>query len=115
MSEAWSQRYEPVGDLFRVLSSPVRVAMVDLLADRPMFVHQIVAASGLSQPHVSQQLRILRDAGLVRRVRQGREVVYALRDEHVAHIVADAIAHAVESEPAGSHTAEASAAEAEPC
>jgi ArsR family transcriptional regulator len=48
-------------------------------------------------------------------VRQGREVVYALRDEHVAHIVADAIAHAVESEPAGSHTAEASAAEAEPC
>ena len=81
MSDAWSERYEGVGDLFRVLSSPVRVAIVDLLAGEAMFVHQIVATSGLSQPHVSQQLRILRDAGLVRRVRQGREVVYTLRDD----------------------------------
>jgi DNA-binding transcriptional ArsR family regulator len=96
-SQRWSQAYEAAGDLFRVLSSPVRVALVDLLAEQPLFVHQIVAASGLSQPHVSQQLRILRDAGLVHRIRQGREVVYALRDEHVAHIVADAIAHTGES------------------
>jgi ArsR family transcriptional regulator len=100
MSEASS--YEAVGDLFRVLASPIRVAMIDLLAEQPLFVHQIVAASGLSQPHVSQQLRILRDAGLVRRVRRGREVVYALRDEHVAHIVADAIAHTVEAHSKGS-------------
>ena len=97
MSEVWSQRFEAVGDLFRVLSSPVRVAIVDLLAGEAMFVHQIVATSGLSQPHVSQQLRILRDAGLVQRVRQGREVVYTLRDEHVAHIVRDAIAHTKEA------------------
>ena len=98
MSQAWSERYEAVGDLFRVLSSPVRVAIVDLLAGEPLFVHQIVATSGLSQPHVSQQLRILRDAGLVRRVRRGREVVYLLRDEHVAHIVQDAVAHTKEAQ-----------------
>jgi DNA-binding transcriptional ArsR family regulator len=109
MSELWAERYEAVGDLFRVLSSPVRVALVDLLAEQPLFVHQIVATSGLAQPHVSQQLRILRDAGLVRRVRQGRKVYYALRDEHVAHIVADAIAHAVEAHAIETHAVEAHA------
>ena len=86
-------RYEDVGDLFRVLASPVRVAIVDLLADHERLVHQLVEATGLAQPLVSQHLRVLRDARLVRRIRRGREIAYALRDAHVAHIVRDAMAH----------------------
>ena len=96
MSESPLDRYEAVGDLFRVLASPVRVAIVDLLADQERFVHQLTEATGLAQPLVSQHLRVLRDARLVRRVRKGREVAYALRDEHVAHIVRDAITHSGE-------------------
>lgn len=96
MSESLPGTYEEVGDLFRVLASPVRVAIVDLLADQERLVHQLVEATGLAQPLVSQHLRVLRDARLVRRVRKGREMAYALRDAHVAHIVRDAIAHAKE-------------------
>ncbi|MFC6568732.1 ArsR/SmtB family transcription factor [Actinoplanes utahensis] len=88
--------YEAAGELFRALSSPVRLAIVDLLASEPRFVHQLVALTGLTQPHVSQQLRVLRDAGVVRGVRQSRETAYVLRDEHVAHIVRDALAHVAE-------------------
>ncbi len=96
VSESLLGRYDEVGDLFRVLASPVRVAIVDLLAEREYLVHQLVAATGLAQPLVSQHLRVLRDARLVRRVRRGREMAYALRDAHVAHIVREAITHVKE-------------------
>ena len=99
VSEPPPDRYDRVGDLFRVLASPVRVAIVDLLAEQERFVHQLIEATGLSQPLVSQHLRVLRDARLVQRVRRGREMAYALRDEHVAHIVRDAIAHIREEGP----------------
>jgi ArsR family transcriptional regulator, zinc-responsive transcriptional repressor len=94
------ERYEGVSELFRTLSSPVRVALVTLLTDQELCVHELVDALGLPQPLVSQHLRILRDADLVSRTRRGREVAYVLRDEHVAHIVADARQHSGE-EPEG--------------
>ena len=96
MSDASIQRYEAAGELFRALSSPVRLAIVDLLITQPRYVHQLVELTGLTQPLVSQHLRVLRHAGLVRGVRQRREIAYALRDEHVAHIVRDALAHSAE-------------------
>ncbi|WP_336923600.1 ArsR/SmtB family transcription factor [Aquipuribacter sp. SD81] len=90
------ERYEAVSELFRTLSSPVRVALVTLLTDREMCVHELVDSLGLPQPLVSQHLRILRDADLVARTRRGREVAYVLTDDHVAHIVADARQHSGE-------------------
>jgi DNA-binding transcriptional ArsR family regulator len=50
----------------------------------------------MSQPLVSQHLRVLRGARLVGVERQGREAVYSLIDQHVAHIVADAVNHVKE-------------------
>jgi DNA-binding transcriptional ArsR family regulator len=90
------ERYEAAADLFKALSSPVRLAIVDLLVTQPRAVHQLVELTGLTQPHVSQHLRVLRQAGVVRGVRHGREIAYALRDEHVAHVVRDALVHAQE-------------------
>ena len=52
----------------------------------------------MSQPLVSQHLRILRGARLVGVERQGREAVYSLADQHVAHIVADAVHHSKEEQ-----------------
>jgi DNA-binding transcriptional ArsR family regulator len=88
--------YEDVSELFRTLSSPVRVALVSLLTDGEMCVHELVDALGLPQPLVSQHLRILREADLVTRTRRGREVAYVLSDDHVAHIVSDARSHSDE-------------------
>jgi ArsR family transcriptional regulator, zinc-responsive transcriptional repressor len=94
------ERFEAASDLFRTLSSPVRLAIVQLLADGEKCVHEIVEALGLPQPLVSQHLRVLRAADLVAGVRSGREVAYVLVDEHVAHIVGDALQH---SEEGGEH------------
>jgi DNA-binding transcriptional ArsR family regulator len=96
MQPAAIGRYEAAGELFKALSSPVRLAIVDLLATEPRYVHQLVELTGPAQPHVSQHLRVLRHAGVVRGVRRRQEIAYALRDEHVARIVRDALAHIAE-------------------
>lgn len=87
---------EPAAALLRALASPVRLAVVRELADGPRHVHELVASLGVSQPLVSQHLRVLRSAGLVVTRRHGREIAYLLTDRHVAHIVLDAIAHSLE-------------------
>ncbi len=88
---------EPVAELFKALSSPSRLRLLRLLSDGPDTVGHLATASGLSQPLVSQHLRTLRSTGLVSVERAGREAHYAIADEHVSHIVDDAIKHALET------------------
>lgn len=92
--------FDEVSDLFRCLSSSVRVALISELTAGDRCVHELVESLGLPQPLVSQHLRVLREAALVSRVRRGREVAYALSDDHVAHIVADALTHTRETHAA---------------
>lgn len=92
-------------ELFRALASPVRVGVLLELTDGERCVHELVDALGIAQPLVSQHLRILRGAGLVVAHRRGREVGYSLHDEHVAHIVRDAVQHV--AEPLPEHDTEA--------
>jgi DNA-binding transcriptional ArsR family regulator len=84
------------GDLLRALAAPVRIAIVLQLREASLCVHDLVDLLGVTQPLVSQHLRVLKAAGVVTGTRHGREVVYALVDDHLAHIVADAVAHAEE-------------------
>jgi ArsR family transcriptional regulator, zinc-responsive transcriptional repressor len=96
-----AQPYEAAGELLRALAAPIRVAIVTELAGAQRCVHELVDSLGVSQPLVSQHLRVLRGAGVVRGSRRGREIAYSLVDEHVAHIVADAISHAGEGRTVG--------------
>jgi ArsR family transcriptional regulator, zinc-responsive transcriptional repressor len=88
------------GDLLRALAAPVRIAIVLQLRLSERCVHELVGALGVTQPLISQHLRVLKSAGVVRGDRHGREVVYRLVDEHLAHIVVDAVAHVEEGGPA---------------
>lgn len=84
------------GELLRALAAPVRIAIVLQLRSGERCVHELVEALGVTQPLISQHLRVLKSAGVVHGERHGREVVYRLGDEHLAHIVVDAAAHAEE-------------------
>jgi len=90
--------YEAAGELLKVLAAPARLAIVAELAHQPRFVHELVERLEMSQPLVSHHLRILRGARLVGVERRGREAVYSLADQHVGHIVADAIHHSREEQ-----------------
>lgn len=72
------------------------MAIVVELARQPQCVHDLVDSVGVSQSLVSQHLRVLRSAQLVAGSRQGREIEYRLVDQHIAHIVQDAIRHSEE-------------------
>jgi len=84
------------GDLLRALAAPVRIAIVLQLREADRCVHELVDALDVAQPLISQHLRVLKTAGVVQGERRGREVVYRLADDHLAHIVVDAVAHVQE-------------------
>ena len=92
-------RHEAAVEVLKALAAPVRLALVEVLAGGPRCVHELVDRLGVSQPLVSQHLRVLRSAGLVSSSRRGREVEYALADEHVSHVVLDLLQHADEPRP----------------
>lgn len=90
--------------LLKALASPVRLGAVVELAVGPRCVHELQSAlrstgREISQPLLSQHLKVLRQAGLVRTTRRGSEVTYQLVDAHVGHIVHDAIRHSQEEPP----------------
>ncbi len=84
------------GELLRALSAPVRIAIVLQLREGGRCVHELVDALGVTQPLISQHLRVLKSAGVVDGQRHGREVVYRLVDDHLSHIVVDAVTHVEE-------------------
>ena len=88
-------------ELLKALASPIRVTVVVELSGGPRCVHELqeaLRAGGreVSQPLLSQHLKVLRRAGLVTTTRLGTEIRYQLVDEHVGHIVDEAIRHAEE-------------------
>ncbi|WP_084385580.1 ArsR/SmtB family transcription factor [Rhodococcus sp. WMMA185] len=91
-----SETLSAAGDILRALAAPVRIAIVLELRESERCVHELVGALGVTQPLISQHLRVLKAAGVVRGERSGREVLYRLVDDHLAHIVVDAVAHAEE-------------------
>jgi DNA-binding transcriptional ArsR family regulator len=71
---------------FTALSDPTRLRIVELLAEREYAAGDLVERFALSQPAVSQHLRVLRDAGLVRVRREAQRRMYALEPRGLAKI-----------------------------
>src|SRR5262245_22432662 len=73
--------------LFRGFSDPSRFSILEVLCDGPRTVGEIVEATGLSQPNVSNHLSCLRDCDLVVTQQQGRYTQYQLADQRVANLL----------------------------
>jgi len=85
--------------LFAVAAHRARlVVLVALSRHGPLSAGELQELAGLEQTAMSHQLRTLRDANLITGRREGRRMIYALQDEHVARIVEDTIAHVAEEE-----------------
>ncbi|KAB2812969.1 metalloregulator ArsR/SmtB family transcription factor [Pimelobacter simplex] len=77
----------------QALATPSRLLILDRLRRGPATVSELVEAIGMEQPAVSQQLRVLRNLGLVTGNREGRSIVYELYDDHVSALLDQAIYH----------------------
>jgi DNA-binding transcriptional ArsR family regulator len=74
-------------DLFKALAHPARVRVLELLADGEQSVGQMQPLVGVELSHLSQQLGVLRRAGLVTARREGSAVFYAISDPLVVELL----------------------------
>lgn len=65
-------------DTFRAIADPTRRRILDALAETRHSVTELCAMFDVTQPAVSQHLRVLRDAGLVQTARSGRFIYYEI-------------------------------------
>jgi ArsR family transcriptional regulator, cadmium/lead-responsive transcriptional repressor len=73
--------------LFRGFSDPSRLSIMDSMRHGAVTVNEIVEATGLTQPNVSNHLSCLKDCGLVVSEQQGRFVYYELSDKRVGQLL----------------------------
>lgn len=85
-----------VADLFKAFSDTTRIKILFALMGGDLTVTEITEAVGCTQSAVSHQLRNLKQARLVRATRDGKNIIYALSDDHVYTILAQGITHICE-------------------
>src|SRR6516164_9519785 len=72
-----------VADRFRALSEAIRLRILQILQNGETSVSALVEQVGSTQPNISKHLKILQDAGLVKRRQIGTSAYYAIADEMV--------------------------------
>lgn len=79
--------YQAKADLFRTLGHPVRIRVLELLQDGPLVVRELLEDIDIESSSLSQQLAVLRRAGLVSSTRTAGAVVYQLSTPEVAQLL----------------------------
>ena len=82
-----------LADLFKVFSDTTRIKILYSLMNTERCVADIAAAIGASQSAASHQLRILKQARLVKFQRDGKNVIYSLADAHVYTMLEQGMSH----------------------
>ena len=85
-----------LADLFKVFSDTTRIKILYALMNDEKSVNEIAENLGASQSAVSHQLRILKQAHLVKFRRDGRNILYSLADDHVYTMLNQGMSHICE-------------------
>ncbi|HZN14929.1 MAG TPA: metalloregulator ArsR/SmtB family transcription factor [Acidimicrobiales bacterium] len=75
------------GDLFKALGHPGRVRILEVLRDGERPVGELIPLVGLEPSHLSQQLGVLRRAGVVTATRTGSSVSYSIADDAIVDLL----------------------------
>jgi DNA-binding transcriptional ArsR family regulator len=84
-------------NIFRVLSDPTRVTILQALSMASLCNCDLAAILGISESAVSHQMRELRLLKLVTAEKRGRMVYYQLTDDHIRHVLQDMVRHVQEN------------------
>jgi rhodanese-related sulfurtransferase len=84
--EAKDGLFEAIALMGKAFASPVRLELLDLLAQAPRSVEELARLSGQSTANASQHLQALRAAGMVTRAREGTRVRYALAGDEALRL-----------------------------
>ena len=84
---------EEASSLFSALGDTARLRLMELLFDGPHCVSELAQETGQSMSLVSQRLKILHQAKLVKKERVGKHIYYRLADEHIVQLLSNAFDH----------------------
>ena len=84
---------EKLTEVFKVFGDGTRIRILWALFDKEICVFDIAEALKMSQSAISHQLRILRQAKLVKARRDGKNTFYSLDDEHVKRLIEQVLVH----------------------
>lgn len=87
---------EDIANLFKILGDQTRTKILSVIEKQELNVSSISELVGLPISAISHQLRILRQAKLIKPRKAGKEVFYSLDDDHVSQIFNCALAHVKE-------------------
>ncbi len=79
--------YQAKAEFFKTLGHPARIRVLELLSVREHAVSELLPEIGIEPAHLSQQLAVLRRAGLVSTRKEGSTVVYSLTSPRVAELL----------------------------
>lgn len=85
-----------VAELFKVFGDSTRIKIICALFESEMCVYDLAATLQMTQSAISHQLRILKNANLVKFRRDGKLIYYSLDDEHVQQIFDAGYKHVIE-------------------
>lgn len=85
-----------LSDLFKLFGDTTRLRILYALLESELCVCAVTELLGMTQSAISHQLKILKDADLVRCRRSGKTVYYSLADDHVRTIIAQGFDHLTE-------------------
>ncbi|MBY0290260.1 MAG: metalloregulator ArsR/SmtB family transcription factor [Mycobacteriaceae bacterium] len=80
--------YKLKGEFFKTLGHPARVRILELLADKDRSVGELLPEVGLESSNLSQQLGVLRRAGVVTTRKDGNTVIYSIASPDIAELLA---------------------------
>lgn len=82
-----------LAELFKVFGDSTRIRILFQLFDKELSVGELADLLNMNQSAVSHQLKVLKQAKLVKNRRNGKSIIYSLDDEHVRTIIAMGIDH----------------------
>ena len=85
-----------LAELFKIFGDSTRVRILYLLLESEMCVCDIAQCLSMNQSAISHQLRVLKNADLIRFRREGKTVIYSLADDHVRMILSCGMEHILE-------------------
>ena len=90
---AVEEKIYDLAELFKVFGDSTRTKILCCLEVKDLYVGKLAEILNMSISAVSHQLRVLRNAKLVRGVKEGKEVKYSLDDNHVMMIISCGLTH----------------------
>ena len=85
-----------LAELFKIFGDSTRIRILYALFDKRLCVCELADALGMTLSAISHQLRVLKQADLVRFEREGKTVYYSLADDHVRSILGCGMEHITE-------------------